>query len=296
MATLKEYFNNDFKDLSINRDLNLKINQNDNNDLIISEKVLQNANSSVRFFAYYIPASTNTVEIIMHLLSSGLENSIKSIESNIQILSKFIGDTQVGNNSNMYSNRVFFYTEIQLTDREIATLDELCKSSNLCVTIRSKDYVSKKMELEKPLAFISHDSRDKEIIARPLANGLASRCCTVWYDEYSLKIGDSLRESIEEGIKTAKKCILILTKNYLANPGWGKKEFNSIFTREIICNEKIVIPIWHDVTKNDIYEYSPSLADIFALTWPIPGNKTKDEYDREVQQLISKIHLAITNP
>jgi len=151
------------------------------------------------------------------------------------------------------------------------------------------------MESEIPVAFISHDSRDKELIAKRLSNGLNSRLCFVWYDEYSLKIGDSLRESIEEGIKNAKKCILVLTKNYLSNPGWGKKEFNSIFTREMIFNERVVLPIWYGVTKEEVYDYSPSLADTFALTWPSPENKTEEEYKTEVEQLISKIHTVVTN-
>ena len=90
---------------------------------------------------------------------------------------------------------------------------------------------------------------------------------TVWYDEFSLKVGDSLRESIEKGIKECKKCILILTPNYLSNSGWTKQEFNSIFTREIIEKKNIVLPIWDKVTKQEVFNYSPNLADRFAARW-----------------------------
>ena len=110
-----------------------------------------------------------------------------------------------------------------------------------------------------------------------------------------MKVGDSLRESIEKGIKEAKKCVLILTPEFLKNPGWTKKEFNSIFTREMIFEERIVLPIWHNVKKEEVYDYSPSLADTVALQWPNPAEKTKEEYDQEVQQIISKLHTAITN-
>ena len=82
----------------------------------------------------------------------------------------------------------------------------ISKERGLHLTLRSTEYIETKMAIEKPLAFISHDSRDKENIARVLSNGLSSRLCTVWYDEYSLKIGDSLRESIEKGLKECKKC------------------------------------------------------------------------------------------
>jgi hypothetical protein len=89
----------------------------------------------------------------------------------------------------------------------------------------------------------------------------------VWYDEYSLKVGHSLREQIEKGLKECKKCILILTPNYLSNEGWGKKEFNSVFTRELIEKQNVVLPVWHNVSAREIYEYSPSLADRVALNW-----------------------------
>jgi len=53
---------------------------------------------------------------------------------------------------------------------------------------------------EKVFAFISHDSEDKDI-ARCIAINLRKRICPVWYDEFSLKVGDNLRVSIEKGLK-----------------------------------------------------------------------------------------------
>ena len=47
--------------------------------------------------------------------------------------------------------------------------------------------------------FISHASEDKDDFVRPLANALKSLGVKVWYDEFTLKIGDSLRGSIDRG-------------------------------------------------------------------------------------------------
>lgn len=299
MPTLLEYFNNDFKDLSLDRTITFTIQQLDNEKNVIGqenievkERIRQNLDSSVRLFTYYIPAFRDTLGLISSILNQ-LEKQAKEAEG-LAVMGGFSGDVQVGEHKNIYSNRIYFYTETLLQTEEVQNLDKFCKERGLFVSVRSTDYLKRKMETEKPVAFISHDSRDKELIAKRLSNGLSSRLCFVWYDEYSLKIGDSLRKSIEEGIKNAKKCILVLTKNYLSNPGWGKKEFNSIFTREMIFNERVVLPIWYGVTKEDVYEYSPSLADTFALTWPSPENKTEEEYKTEVEQLISKIHTAVT--
>ena len=96
---------------------------------------------------------------------------------------------------------------------------------------------------------------------------LHKKMCTVWYDEYSLNIGDSLRESIEKGLQQCKKCILILSPNYLLNRGWTKLEFNSIFTRELIEDKNLVLPVWCGITKEQLSHYSPILVDRVGIQW-----------------------------
>jgi hypothetical protein len=97
---------------------------------------------------------------------------------------------------------------------------------------------------ETPRAFISDDSRDKDRLVRELARKLSSMLCPVWYDEYSLVPGQSLGESIESGLKSCPKCIVILSKNFFTNPGWTKREFDTINTREIIQGKRVMIPVW----------------------------------------------------
>ncbi|MGS2738760.1 toll/interleukin-1 receptor domain-containing protein [Sinomicrobium sp. M5D2P17] len=296
MPTLKEYFNNDFTDLSLDSDLTMTIHKSDKNiqsteTVIIKRRVRHNLDSSCRLLTFYIPERKDTLLIIGNIL----ENIANHIEqsNDVESIGGYENDLQIGTHENIFSHRLYFYTESSLTKDEIIKLDKFCKGKKVFATIRSEEYVKTRMKKEKPLAFISHDSRNKETIAKPLAIGLSSRLCSVWYDEYSLKVGQSLRESIEDGIKNAKKCILVLTPEFLKNPGWTKKEFNSIFTREMIFNEKVVIPIWYNVTKEDVYTYSPSLADTVALIWPDSLNKSDDEYKKDMEKLISKIHTVI---
>jgi hypothetical protein len=113
------------------------------------------------------------------------------------------------------------------------------------------------------LAFLSHDSRDKDDIARPLAIELGRLVCPVWFDEYSLKVGDSLSDSIDRGIREAAKCILLLSPNFLSNPGWSKAEFKAIVNRHI-AEGAVILPVWHNVTRDDVYGYSSFLVDIVA--------------------------------
>jgi hypothetical protein len=100
---------------------------------------------------------------------------------------------------------------------------------------------------------------------RELAHELAKNFCTVWYDEFSLKVGDSLRASIERGLRETRKCIMDLSPYFLSNEGWGRTEFDSVYTREILEKKNVILPVWPNVEAKDVYNYSSRLADKVGL-------------------------------
>jgi|SRR5262249_33482354 len=171
------------------------------------------------------------------------------------------------------SKRLVIYSESDLSDDEIRTVQAEGRKSNQQVLFRSTRYVLEKSKHEKPLAFISHDSRDKEEVARRIATNLQRLMCPVWYDEFSLPVGSNLRDSIEAGLKSCNKCILILSPNFLTNNGWTKKEFDSIFTRELLERKQLVLPVWRKVTKQMVYDYSPTLLNVKGLDWDKLGEE-----------------------
>jgi TIR domain len=52
--------------------------------------------------------------------------------------------------------------------------------------------------------FISHASEDKDGFVRLLAGQLKERRIEVWYEEFSLRPGDSLRQSIDQGLSKSR--------------------------------------------------------------------------------------------
>ena len=70
--------------------------------------------------------------------------------------------------------------------------------------------------------FISHASEDKEAIARPLAEALEGRGLLVWFDEFTLAVGDSLRRSIDHGLANSRFGIVILSPFFLKRIGHRK--------------------------------------------------------------------------
>jgi hypothetical protein len=167
----------------------------------------------------------------------------------------------------VFTGQVYIYSERPLSAQTKESLSVKYKAVGYHLSFRSREYLDQRMRVERPKAFISHDSRDKANVAQPLALRLSQMMIPVWYDEYSLKVGDSLRESIEQGLKECQKCILILTPNFLANGGWSKREYDSIFTREIVEKTKLILPVWHDVSVQEVFDYSPVLADKLAVGW-----------------------------
>lgn len=107
--------------------------------------------------------------------------------------------------------------------------------------------------------FISYASEDKEEIARPLAETLRKMGYEVWFDEFSLKLGDSLRRSIDRGLAESRYGVVILSKHFFEKH-WPNHELNGLAAIEV-GGEKVILPIWHGVTHADAVAYSPPLAD-----------------------------------
>jgi hypothetical protein len=142
-------------------------------------------------------------------------------------------------------------------------------------------------------AFISHATEDKDTFVRELAQKLVREGVRVWYDEFTLKIGDSLRRSIDKGLANSKYGIVILSNSFFKKE-WPQAELDGLVTRERngekvilpiwLDGEKVILPIWLDVEKEDVSKFSPTLTDLFAA-------KAKDGISKVVDQL-----LSILNP
>jgi hypothetical protein len=113
--------------------------------------------------------------------------------------------------------------------------------------------------------FICHATEDKEAIVRPLAHALRDRGLVVWYDEFELRVGSSLRRNIDTGLANSRFGVVVLSNDFF-NKGWANYELDGLVTRDVAsAGAQIILPIWHRVTKDEVMHYSPSLADKVAL-------------------------------
>lgn len=129
--------------------------------------------------------------------------------------------------------------------------------------------------------FISHASEDKEAVVRPLAQALSSRGLAVWYDEFELRIGDSLRQKIDAGIARSGFGIVVLSAPFFSK-SWPKYELDGLVTMAV-SGRQVLLPLWHGVSKDEVINQSPSLADKVALR---TADSTIDEIADEIAAVV----------
>ena len=129
--------------------------------------------------------------------------------------------------------------------------------------------------------FISHASEDKEGFVRQLADALQAKGASVWYDEFSLKVGSSLREEIERGLANSQFGVVVLSKFFFEKE-WTNKELSGLFALEAKGASRI-LPIWHNVSADEVTTYSPILADKVAL------NTSLLSVENIANQLLSRV-------
>lgn len=159
---------------------------------------------------------------------------------------------------------------------------ELSATSALSKKIESMAPLNQEPEIEYDL-FISHASEDKEELVRPLAIALEGLGVKVWYDEFTLKVGDSLRRSIDGGLSNSRFGTVVLSSSFFAK-NWTQYELDGMTAKEM-DGRKMILPIWHKVTKSEVIKFSPTLADKVALNSSVHSTE-------EIAQLIADVVLG----
>lgn len=131
--------------------------------------------------------------------------------------------------------------------------------------------------------FISHASEDKDSVVRPLSYALKEGGLSVWYDEFELHIGDSLRRKIDTGLARSRFGVVVFSRSFFGK-GWTNYELDGLVTRAV-SEDQVLLPIWHEITKQELIEYSPSLADKVARS---TATHTIDEIASEIVDVIRR--------
>ena len=144
------------------------------------------------------------------------------------------------------------------------------------------------MNRSQPDTFICHASEDKEAIARPLHNALTEVGLYAWLDESEIRLGQSIRQKIDEGLAKCRSATVILSRPFFSK-NWTQYELDGIVERQM-QGEILLFPIQHGITIEEIRDYSPSLAGLSL--W----NSSDHSPAKIASEIASQLGIALRTP
>lgn len=108
--------------------------------------------------------------------------------------------------------------------------------------------------------FISHASEDHNFVLK-LAEKLRKDNIDVWFDDWELEVGDSIVQSISEGLEKSSFLVVVLSENSIKS-NWVLKELSSTLMRQLGKDHIVILPVLLELEFNEI---PPLLRDIYSV-------------------------------
>lgn len=89
--------------------------------------------------------------------------------------------------------------------------------------------------------FISYSTKDKAIVER-IYQDLSKADVEVWLDEREIKVGDDIRQKIEQGIKNFDFFGIVLSKSSVQS-AWVQNELSAAYVKEMESKKVTILPI-----------------------------------------------------
>lgn len=265
MATIRDYFETDFKrDLVASNTFDFTPSAG-GQPIAVPVQLHFDFDSNAVFVCFYVPRVPEPVPFIrgvcLHV------DRVLAIGEGRDIKVGKHGELQARSEHLKFVGRVFVYAEDDLPDDQVVGIADALREQGLYLRFRGPAYARARSGFEKPLAFISYDSSDREAVAAPLARALGAIRCWTWFDEYSMRVGDPLERIIMKGLDECERCIVVLSRSYLDNQRWARREFDAIAEREARECRALIIPVRCGVTEQQVAELSPTVAHRRSIDW-----------------------------
>ncbi len=112
--------------------------------------------------------------------------------------------------------------------------------------------------------FIAHASEDKVGFTNHLARVLRGMGLEVWYDDFVLEYGLSLRRQIDKGITNSRRGVVVISHAFFTKE-WPQAELDGMMSYQMEDGKPFIFPIWYDIGAEDVRRHSPTLASLVAL-------------------------------
>ncbi len=128
--------------------------------------------------------------------------------------------------------------------------------------------------------FISHANKDKSDYVDLLNMKINHLGIKVFYDTDILSWGDNWKKVILDGTANSEFAIIVISKNFFGRE-WTEKELNEFLNQQNESGQKIVLPLLHEISLDELKEHYPQLGDIQCIN-------TKDYSKEEITILLAK--------
>ena len=137
--------------------------------------------------------------------------------------------------------------------------------------------------------FVEHDiffsyAHEDSDYADELVNMMKEDDIDIIFDKNDLIWGQSIIDFIDSHLRTVRFAILLITPAYLEKY-WTNYELKSLLQRHSRTNgnQSLILPIWHNVTADEVAKRSLALTDFNALLTAI---NTKEDIVNKVKKLL----------
>lgn len=226
-----------------------------------------------------------------------LNKEINRNTKNSADYSKKIADKRKRRNAEYLKLQKAEQTEKKKQEKEINDIknnyeDRIRELTQMTTMVEKNIQFKEMQDLEEYDVFVSHAWEDKESFVDEFVTCLKKLDLKVWYDKDQILWGDSMRKRIDEGLKKSTFGVAVLTPNYIAEGKyWTKAELDGLFQLESI-NGKTLLPIWHNLTKKEVMEYSPIIASKLAMNTAV---STPQEIAIELKKIIDQTSMKKVN-
>lgn len=164
---------------------------------------------------------------------------------------------------------ILFHRQLNAYSELLSCLNSIKRDKAFLNTMHSGASASVERRPQQTLAefdvFISHANNDKPIIVEDLYTSLKLLGIRIFYDKESLEWGDNWKKRILEGTSKAEFAIIVISENFFDRE-WTEIELREFLNRQNKNGQKLILPILHGITPNDLRQRYPSVADIQAIS------------------------------
>ncbi len=151
----------------------------------------------------------------------------------------------------------------------IACLKSISKDEDFINEMKGNETVSvpayKAKSLPEYDVFISHANKDKLDIVEDLYKSLDRLGVNIFYDKEEIEWGDNWKDRIIQGTEKSEFAIIVISNNFFGRE-WTEIELKNFLNRQNRSGQKIILPILHNITIEQLGEKYPAVADIQAIS------------------------------